>query len=944
MQIISRNLELRYFGAGSESDGETDFKGETSTLTTQQRVDYLNTYAEKLPAMFKDFSLERPIVTLNEARERLKHIKPQPCPAVRQRIELEDWKWVGYGEEFRQKKPDYRNGRVKVPKQSWRCTLECELLEKEYKNCFFSVGNAAAAGFNKEGRPYYISKGRPCGVDMEGTVKRLRLELDFENKHFNLFLNDHLAADFVPFSREGEASADFLEIPMHGTRPAVARILGVGYHRLTESLFEPFRMETFLDDDFTNPPNMDGWTNIEYDDSLWKKGKLPVVHGGERYEGQDLYLRKKIFVKENPDCAMLNLESLTPGGEVYVNGHLAAFIKKECCHTVEVTDYLHTGENQLAVRVYADRIKEQDKMTHTQTDVCTGWFAGRMKLDFLPAVYIDDVFAWTETIGKDSAVLRIRTAVRGLRGMHSADAVEHEIRVSIRPWYPLEGEVCAQTSWRTQVLPNLSEETEGELTLPSPKLWSADTPNLYQITVELADCNGRITDDYVITTGVRTVSQEGGIFRINGKPELLRAPLLFGARPPMEKIALWDRCPPDEYYVQEILMTRKMNGNGLRMSIHDRRIGGSNDPRICELADQLGIMLVWQTTTWLRITSATNIDLEELTACIRQVRNHCSIVIWQPMNHPSWKNWETVMRVYRMLSETIGRQDRSRLISPAADSRRMRPRWDDGLTDFEGNTCASCDTAWTAEGICRGNMDYILGYGNEWSALREWPDVKKEHLPAYMESTAYISSYLNSPDRAYFNFEHDEIIGQPNWKNHRGKPTYHVKSYEKDYDEGSVGRELDVEEWLTSQAWQALGAYETICKCRWLDYDGLCWCNLRGGLNMGTYQKSLVDYEGQPKLAYYVHQMAFQNVLACSGNVDMVYSRKDRLPLIVLNIGEEKKVTVRVEIVSKEDEVLFCRDYEDVILPEGRSCTRVDEIELPALPKGMDTILYTVYK
>lgn len=942
MKTISRNLELRFFSSNPAADGETDFKGETSILTTQQRVDYLNAYAEKLPEMFEDFSLERPVVTLEEARERLKQIKPQPRPKVRKRIDLEDWKWTGYreGDEERQK-PDYGTGILPIPQQDWRCALQCGLDEETYRDCRFCVGEAAVAGFDGDGKPYYISKGKRYPVELREKARSLKLEVDFVSGRFNLYLNERLAADFVEFSKEGEKTADFLRVPMRGSRPAVSNIWGVEYHRLTESPFEPFSIHTFLDDDFTEPVRMNGWNRAGYDDSGWKEGRLPIVHGGERYAGQDLYLRRTFRAEEVPDCALLYLESLTPGGEVYLNGRLAAFVQKECCHSVDVTEFLQPGENLIAVRVYADQVKERDKMTHTQTDLHTGWFAGRMHLDLLPAIYLEDGFAWTEEIRSTDALVRLRTSVRGIRGMASAKACPHEIRASIRPWYPQEGETCAEASWQTRVLPNISEETEAQLSVPSPKLWTTDSPNLYQVTLELVDPEGNIVDDLVFTTGIRTVSQEGGVFRINGKPELLRAPLLFGARPPLDKIAAWDRCPPAEYYVQEMLMVRRMNGNGLRMSVHDRRIGGSNDPRVCELADQLGIMLVWQTTTWLRITSATNLDLQELAACIRQVRNHCSIVIWQPMNHPSWKDWDTVMRVYRGLLETIGALDPSRLISPSADSRRIRPRWDDGLTDFEGNACDSCDPAWTAEGICRGNMDYILGYGNEWSALREWPHVRPEHLPAYMDSTDYIPSYLDSPERAYFNFEHDEIIGQPNWKNHQGKPTYQVKSYEKDYDEGSIGRELGFEEWLTSQAWQALGAYETICKCRWLDYDGLCWCNLRGGLNTGTYQKSLVDYEGQPKLAWYAHQMAFQNVLACSGNVDMVYGPDDRLPLIVMNLGEEKMVDIRVQLFSRDGGTLYEREYRNVCLPEGRSCTSVDELKLPET-EGICSIVYTV--
>ena len=240
-------------------------------------------------------------------------------------------------------------------------------------------------------------------------------------------------------------------------------------------------------------------------------------------------------------------------------------------------------------------------------------------------------------------------------------------------------------------------------------------------------------------------------------------------------------------------------------------------------------------------------------------------------------------------------------------------------------------------------MYYIMGYGNEWSALRQWPNVEEKNLPDYMESTAYIPSYIDSKERAYFNFEHDEIIGQPNWNLYKGKPMYHVMSYEDYYDAGSIGRSLDFDEWMTSQAWQALGAYETICKCRWLDYDGLSWCNLRGGQNTGTYQKSIVDYYGQAKIAYYAHRMAFQEVLACSGNVDVVYGPDDEIPVILLNLGEEKEVTLVVEVVSMDGQVAYTKEITNILLPEGRSKVDVEEIDLSNLVDGIYSINYNVY-
>lgn len=939
MNIISKNFELRYISGDTKANGESDFKGETSVLDTEQRIDFLNEYARAMKDILGDVSLNTEIVTLTESKERLGKIKPQPVPQKRRRIILDTWKHIGFGGVKRN--VGLKNDRIET--QDFRCLIEWELTETVgCRCCRFAMGDAAVMEFDSDGIPYYIADKTRYEVAGGRGVYKIKFELDFVCRKWNLYLNDELAADFVDFSDPEVSSVSEFSSPY--AKCMIKSIRGVGYHRLTESLFEPYSVSTFIDENFEGQININGWDSEEYNDAAWSIGKLPIVHGGERFAGQDMYMRKNVFIDHVPEYAELYIESLTPGGEVYINGRLAALINDPSAHKIDVTDHLREGENLFAVRVYSDKIKDRDKMTHTNMDLYTGWFAGRMHLDLLPPIYIDDVFAWTESIEDGKATERVRVSVKTQRGLASAKAAEHKITANIMPWFPEEGETCASAEWTTPATPNISEITEGVLEVTDPLLWTADKPRLYKITVSLTDPSGSIVDDYAVTVGIRTVSQEGGVFRINGKPELLRAPLLFGSRPPLDKIAAWEKCPPAEYYVQEMLMVKRMNGNGLRMSVHDERMGGINDPRICELADQLGIMLIWQTNAWLRITSATNIDLDMLASDIKQVRNHASIVIWQPSNHPSWRDWHTVERIYSMLYKTITKLDRSRLISPSADSRRMRPRYDDGMTDFYGNKCDSCDPVWTAELICRGNMDYILGYGNEWSALREWPNVKEEHLPNWMESTGYIPSYLNSSERAYFNFEHDEIIGQPNWALYRGKPMYHIKSYERDYDEGSIGRELGFDEWLTSQAWQAFGAYETIVKSRWLDYDGLCWCNLRGGQNSVTYQKSLVDYYGQPKLAYYAHRMAFQDVLACSGNVDVVYGPNDTIPVIVMNIGDERTVCVKLELVSEEGAVAFEKIFEDITLPEGRSTAHIDDTELPELPEGIYSVIYTVYR
>lgn len=949
-KIISRNFELRFVSDDKRANGETDFKGETSTLSTEDRIAFLNDYARAVNEEFKEVDLDKELVSVTEAKEYLGKIKPQPPFEKRIRFEFGRCKWTHRSSENTKNKVSFSCGDTKIPRQDFRSKLvwtfeSCVGLESSE----FALGEAVRFGVDECGILYYISDEQRIGIKKvpdrhDGLT--FTVEADFVSGRFNLYLNDELLADFVKFSSSEEKFAEYITTRINENPKILSSVLGIGYYRLLDSDFEPFSIDTFLDEDFRKEVPFDGWTSPEYCDDDWNEEVLPIALGGERFAGENLYIRKKITIDDLKSQAFLNVESLTPGGEIYINSRLSAFITDESPKQIDVTKYLRPGENTFAILVYADKIDELDKMTHTHTDLYTGWFSGRISLDVLPDIYLKDVFTYTESISEDQkkAVQKIRVYVGAKRGMTSARATVHEIEAGLSKWFPVEEDRVICQKWSTRTYPNLTETSEAEITIEDPELWTADNPRLYKLTVVLKDEEGNVVDDFVSTFGIRIVSQEGGVFAINGRPELLRAPLLFGARPPLEKIAAWEKCPPAEYYVQEMLMLKAMNGNGFRMSVHDERIGGINDKRICEIADQMGVMLIWQTTTWLRITGATNLRLDELTACIRQVRNHPSIVIWQPMNHPSWKDWDYIMKVYRMLTDAIIPEDPSRLISPSADSRRMYPRSDDGLTDFEGNKCDSCDSAWFEKHICRGNMDYILGYGNEWSALREWPNVKKEHLPNWMDSTDYIPSYIDSPHRAYFNFEHDEIIGQPNWKIYQGKPAYHLYSYEKDYDEGSIGRTLSFDEWLTSQAWQALGAYETIVKCRWLNYDGLSWCNFRGGQNTTTYMKSIIDYYAQPKLSYYTHKMAFQNVLALSGNVDMVYGPDDEIPVIVLNIGSKKKVDVSIRVfdVNNPGVVAFETTIKDVVLQKGRSVSKITPLKLPKLKEGTYKITYVV--
>ena len=130
---------------------------------------------------------------------------------------------------------------------------------------------------------------------------------------------------------------------------------------------------------------------------------------------------------------------------------------------------------------------------------------------------------------------------------------------------------------------------------------------------------------------------------------------------------------------------------------------------------------------------------------------------------------------------------------------------------------------------------------------------------------------------------------------------------------------------------------------RWLDYDGLSWCCMWGGPNMGTYQKPLIDALGNKKLAFYAHRMGFQDLLAGSGNVDMVYGPGDSPALVALNLGDARRVEVVLTVRNDKGKQVLQRRYKDLLLGEGRTAQEFARLSLPKLPDGYYFFEYQIF-
>ena len=67
--VLSSSFELRYITADAKDNGETDYKGATEWMNTEQRVEYLTHWAEYAARFFNDQTLAEQVVREEEVVE-----------------------------------------------------------------------------------------------------------------------------------------------------------------------------------------------------------------------------------------------------------------------------------------------------------------------------------------------------------------------------------------------------------------------------------------------------------------------------------------------------------------------------------------------------------------------------------------------------------------------------------------------------------------------------------------------------------------------------------------------------------------------------------------------------------------------------------------------------------------------------------------------------------
>ena len=163
--------------------------------------------------------------------------------------------------------------------------------------------------------------------------------------------------------------------------------------------------------------------------------------------------------------------------------------------------------------------------------------------------------------------------------------------------------------------------------IPGVRRWSAETPNLYRLVLELRDASGKTLEAVTSRIGFRTSEVKDGHLLVNGVPILLKGVNRHEHDPYTGHVI------PEESMRRDIELMKRSNINAVRTCHYP------NDPRWYELCDEVGLYLVDEANieshgmgygpeSLAKDPAWGAAHLDRIERMVERDKNHPSIIIW----------------------------------------------------------------------------------------------------------------------------------------------------------------------------------------------------------------------------------------------------------------------------------------------------------------------------
>ena len=287
----------------------------------------------------------------------------------------------------------------------------------------------------------------------------------------------------------------------------------------------------------------------------------------------------------------ISFQGAESGIAVWLNGKFVGYSEDSFTPSeFELTPYLKDGENKLAAQVFkwtsSSWCEDQDffRFSGIYRDVY---------LYTIPEVHVSD--------------LRVRTLLDDTFTHADLEIVTKATKAGkVRMTLSRNGETVKALE------ADLAEESIYMMQVEQPLLWSAEEPNLYDLTLEVYDEKGQLTEVIPQRVGFRRFEMKDHIMTLNGKR------IVFKGVNRHEFSSRTGRCVSREELVKDIVTMKQNNINAIRTCHYPDAVG------IYDLCDEYGLYMI----------AENNLESHGTWDSLRPGDTDFSGVV--PCDHPEW--------------------------------------------------------------------------------------------------------------------------------------------------------------------------------------------------------------------------------------------------------------------------------------------------------------------
>jgi len=260
----------------------------------------------------------------------------------------------------------------------------------------------------------------------------------------------------------------------------------------------------------------------------------------------------------------------------------------------------------------------------------------------------------TERIADNNAIVNISSEVENKSGKSTASKLLINILDS-------DGKIVQTVESQTKDISTGSEVFTQSISIPQPKLWSIETPNLYTAVIQVI-VEGNISDEVRTTFGVRTIHFDAKTgFTLNGKKILLKGGCLH------QDNGFLGSATIDRAEERRVQLMKAYGFNAIRTS--------HNPPskQFLDACDRNGILVIDEAfDMWERPKNPQDYHLyfkdwwkKDLKSMIYRDRNHPSVILWSIGNEINERADSLGFAIRKQLVKEVHTLDNTRPVTEA---------------------------------------------------------------------------------------------------------------------------------------------------------------------------------------------------------------------------------------------------------------------------------------